>query len=105
LEKTRLDILSEFVRSAPKDSFARYGLAMEYARLGENDNALEHFRALWELNPDYIAAYFQAGKLLAQMGEIERAREALGQGILAASRTGDQHAKSEMEAALGELGI
>jgi tetratricopeptide (TPR) repeat protein len=103
LEKSKKDILTEFVRSSPRDSFARYGLAMEYVRLGENDQALENFRVLWELNPDYTAAYFQAGKLLARIGETEKARQILQQGVQSAARTGDQHAKSEIEATLADL--
>lgn len=104
MEKTRLEILMQFVEKSPKDTFARYGLAMEYARLGEHDKAIENFRKLWESNPDYAAAYFQAGQLLSRIGQKEEAGRILGEGIQAASRIGDQHAKSEMEAALAELG-
>jgi tetratricopeptide (TPR) repeat protein len=103
LEKTRLEILMQFVENKPNDLFTRYGLAMEYARLGEHDKALENFRKLWEQKPDYAAAYFQAGQLLTRMGRLEEARRVLGKGIEAAGRIGDLHAKSEMEAALGEL--
>ncbi len=103
MEKNRLEILTQFVEKDPKDSFARYGLAMEYARRGEHDNAIENFRKLWELNPNYVGAYFQAGQLLARMGQRDEARRVLGEGIQAAGRVGDLHAKSEMEAALAEL--
>jgi Flp pilus assembly protein TadD len=103
LEKNRLEILSDFVQMKPKDSFARYGLAMELTKLGENEKALKHFRMLWEMNPDYTAAYFQAGMLLAKIGQKETAREVLTQGVQAAARNNDLHAKSEIEAALGEL--
>lgn len=103
MEKSRLEILSEFVQMKPKDSFARYGLAMELSRLGENQKALEHFQKLWEINPDYTAAYFQAGMLLAKIGEKETAREVLSRGVQAASRTNDLHAKSEIESAIAEL--
>ena len=93
----------QFVEKTPLDTFARYGLAMEYARLGEQDKAMENFRKLWEINPNYVAAYFQAGQLLARMGQKEEAGRVLGEGIEAASRIGDLHAKSEMEAAISEL--
>ena len=56
----------------PKDSFARYGLAMEYAKQEEYAKAMEHFRKLWELHPDYSAAYFQGAQVLAKTGETER---------------------------------
>lgn len=76
---------------------------MEYARLGETDQALEHFRRLWEINPDYTAAYFQAGKLLAKIGNSAMARQVLSDGIQAAMRANDPHSKSEMEAVMASL--
>lgn len=103
MNKSRLDILLEFIAADPKDSFARFGVAMEYARLGDNDKALENFRKLWELHPDYTAAYFQAGKLLVKIGNKEMARQILGEGIQAAIRANDLHTKSEMEAVLEDI--
>ena len=103
MAQNRIEILTQFIQADPKDSFARFGLAMEYARLGESDQALEHFRKLRELNPNYIAAYFQAGKVLAKIGQTETARQILGEGIQAAGRVGDLHAKNEMEAAVADL--
>ena len=49
---------------------------------------MDHFRKLWELHPDYAAAYFQAAQVLAKTGETEEARQALTKGIEAASRSG-----------------
>ena len=76
-EPTRLEMLIQFLEQNPADAFARYGLAMEFTKLGENEKALEHFRKLWEMNPDYTPAYFQAGMLLAKIGEKATAREVL----------------------------
>ena len=103
MSQNRIEILTQFIQKDPKDSFARFGLAMEYARLDEADKALEHFRILREINPNYIPAYFQAGKLLAKIGQRDEARKILDEGIGAAGRVGDLHAKSEMEAELSEL--
>ena len=100
---SRIDKLTQFLNANPKDSFARFGLAMEYATLGESDKALENFQKLWESNPNYVAAYFQAGKLLAKAGKTDAARQVLSDGIQAATRIQDQHAKSEMEAFLADL--
>ena len=100
---TRLDLLAERVQKNPKDLLARYGLAMEYAQQGDHDQALENFRFLLEANPDYVAAYYQAGRLLQKMGQVQQAREMLRQGILVSARVGDLHSKSELEAALAEF--
>lgn len=103
MEKTRLEILRQLVEKNPKDSLARYGLAMEHAKREEYEKALESFRKLLEWNPDYAAAYFHAGQVLRKIGQIEEARRFLECGIEVTTRSGDLHTKSEMEAALAEL--
>jgi len=103
LNQNRIEILTQFIQKDPNDSFARFGLAMEYARLDDTDQAIEQFRMLRERNPNYIPAYFQAGKLLAKIGRRDEARQVLDAGIAAAERVGDLHAKSEMEAELAEV--
>ena len=100
---SRLDLLTGIVKQDPGNLLARYGLAMEYAQQGDHDNALANFRALMVSNPDYVAAYYQAGRMLQKIGELQRAREVFEQGIAACNRVGDLHARSEMEAALGEF--
>jgi thioredoxin-like negative regulator of GroEL len=103
-KKTRRQMLEEFVAAKPTDAFARYGLAMECANSGDAAAADEHFKALISAQPDYVAAYFQYGQFLAKTGRTEEARSALTAGIATAQRTGDDHARAEMESALAELG-
>ena len=87
----------------PDDSFARYGLAMDCANSGDSTNADLHFQKLLDINPNYVAAYFQYGQFLARTGRTPEARSRLVAGIATAQRTGDDHARAEMEAALAEL--
>jgi len=55
------------VAANPADAFARYGLAMECAKRGENEAAAEHFRALLAAHPDYIYGYYHYGQLLVRL--------------------------------------
>ena len=103
-KKTRREILEDFVAAKPTDAFARYGLAMECANSGDIAAADEHFKALLTSHSEYVAGYFQYGQFLAKSGRTEEARSTLSAGITTARRTGDEHARSEMEAALAELG-
>jgi tetratricopeptide (TPR) repeat protein len=100
----RLETLRQLVERNPKDSFALYGLAMEYAGQGEYDKALEKFGALCEVSPNYSYGYYQAGRVLTKMGRIDEARAWYVRGIEATARSGDQHARGEIEAALAEIG-
>ena len=97
-------MLQEILALNPKDSLARYGLAMEYSNSGQVEDALREFGALLAANPDYAAGYFMAAQMLARAGREEEARNMLREGIAATQRTGNQHAQSEMEGMLGELG-
>jgi hypothetical protein len=102
-KKTRRQMLEEFVAKKPDDAFSRYGLAMECMNSGDPSAADGHFRVLVEHNADYIPAYLMYGQLLARESRNEEARQVLSNGIAAAEKKGDQHARSEMETLLGEL--
>jgi len=97
-------MLTEFLAENPGDAFARYGLAMEHSKAGQTEAALEQFNKLLELHPDYTAGYFMAAQTLAAAGRKDEACTMLKDGIASAVRTGNQHAQSEMEAMLAELG-
>jgi len=97
-------MLTEFLAENPGDAFARYGLAMEYSKSGQTETALAEFGKLLELHPDYTAGYFMAAQALAAADRKDEARKMLKDGIASAVRTGNQHAQSEMEAMLAELG-
>jgi hypothetical protein len=101
--KTRRQILEEFVAKKPDDAFSRYGLAMECMNSGDPAAADTHFRSLLERNADYIPAYLMYGQMLARESRTGEARRILSTGIAAAAKKGDHHASSEMEALLNDL--
>ena len=98
--RSRREILEQFVTQKPTDAFARYGLALECAKLGDAAAAVTHFDKLLKTSPNYVAAYFQFGQLLGRLGRLEEARKLLSDGIVVAQKTGDIHARDEMQAAL-----
>jgi predicted Zn-dependent protease len=100
----RLAALAEILMQDPNNVLARYGLAMEYAKSGETNRALEEFRTLLAANPDYAAAYFMAAQTLARASRLDEAKEMLRNGIAAAARKGDSHAQAEMQGMLDEIG-
>ena len=56
----RIAALTEILTANPEDTFARYGLAMEYSKAGQIEQAVQEFKTLIEKNPDYTPAYFMA---------------------------------------------
>jgi tetratricopeptide (TPR) repeat protein len=99
-QKSRREALEQFVADKPADAFSRYGLALECVKLGDDAAATQHFQKLLEMNPNYVAGYFQYGQLLSRMGRLDEARKMLSDGVIVAQRAGDMHARDEMQAAL-----
>jgi tetratricopeptide (TPR) repeat protein len=100
----RIALLTEILTANPDDTFARYGLALEYSKAGQTEQALAEFKTLIEKNPDYTPAYFMAAQTLATASRIDEAKRMLVDGISSAGRTSNSHAQSEMTAMLEELG-
>jgi tetratricopeptide (TPR) repeat protein len=102
-EPNRLQLLTEFLQHNPGDAFARYGLAMEYSKAGQTEQALAEFNKLLELHPDYTNGYFMAAQVLERSGRTPEAKQMLEKGVEAARRTGNKHALSEMSGMLEEI--
>ncbi len=103
MDSSRLDKLKAFLEANPSDCFVRYGLAQEYVKQGAFDEAIAEFQRILEVNPDYQAAYYHAGKTFEKLGRSDDARAIYQKGVETSMRTGDMHARSELEAALSEL--
>ena len=101
--KTRRQKLEEFLAQNPKDAFSRYGIALECVKEGDLAGAEAHFRTLIEMNPDYVPGYQMYAQTLAQNERSDDAKAILAQGIQAAIRQRNEHARSEMEGLLEQL--
>ena len=97
-------MLNEILTQNPDDAFARYGLAMEYSKVGQTDQALTEFQRLLTTHPDYTAGYFMAAQTLSAAGRVPEAKAMLNSGIASARKSGNSHAQAEMEGMLAELG-
>jgi len=103
MTNNRIDILRGMVAANPNDSFARYGLAMEFVKAGALQQAVDQFTGLIEVNPKYPAAYFHGGQALEKLGKLEEARAMYHKGIEVTTAMGDHHTRSELQAALDIL--
>ena len=101
---TRREKLEAMLRDDPHDPFLRYGLAMEHQKEANYDAALDLFRELQKQSPPYVPGFFRAGQMLADMGRVDEAREALRRGVEQARDQDDAHAAAEMSELLMELG-
>ena len=96
----RLEKLQQMLARDPNDTFLLYGIAMEHKKLNDPAAALEFFDRVTSLDAGYCYAYHQKGLVQESQGDLDAAKQAYQDGIAAATRTGDLHAKGEIEAAL-----
>ena len=96
----RIEAFRAFVTRSPDDAFARYSLAMALRTAGRAAEAAAEFDELRRRKPDYVAAYLMAGQTLETLGRDADAVRAYEDGIAAASRVNDMHARDELGQAL-----
>lgn len=96
----RIQAFRAFVAKSPDDAFARYSLAMALRSAGRGEEAAAEFQELRRRQPDYVATYLMLGQTLETLGRDADARSAYEDGIAAATRTKDQHARDELGQAL-----
>jgi len=104
----RMEQIEAMLAEDPDDAFLRYGLAMEYAGLGDDAQCVAVLRDLITRKTDdpYIGAYLQAGQALVRMDRIAEACAVLRDGIAAAGRlrtTEALHAQGEMQGLLSSI--
>jgi predicted Zn-dependent protease len=88
----------------PRDTFLRYGLAMQCLRDGDTDEGRDRLKGLIADHPEEsVAAYQQLGQSFAETDELEHARYWLELGVEKANRRGDLHAAAEMQGLLDTL--
>lgn len=100
----RIAMLTQLLEQNPKDAFARYGLAMAYTSEGKTAEALSEYTTLIAHTPEYVPAYQMSAQTLAKLGRTDEAIARLRAGIAIAGSAGNQHAASEMQGMLDELG-
>lgn len=96
----RLAALQAFLADDPDDPFTRFAIGQEHARRGADDDARPVWDALVRSHPDYVGTYYHLGHLHLRAGRTADAVAVFRDGIAAATRTADAHARAELQAAL-----
>lgn len=94
MNQERVKKLLEFLKNEPNDPFTVYALATEY--LDEQPaQAQIYFEQLLKQHPDYLATYYHAAQLYADLGMIAAAAATYKAGIALAEK--QQSAKTLQE--------
>jgi tetratricopeptide (TPR) repeat protein len=96
-------MLEQMIARGSNDPFVHYARAMELRTLGRTADALGAFDDVCGRFPSYVPSYLMAGQLAIELAAYEVARDFLTRGLAVAQAAGDDHALSELSAALTTL--
>ena len=98
-----VDNLEALLAKGTDNALLRYGLANEYLKLGQLEQAIGHLRKALAHDPKYSAAWKRLGKALADSGRTDEAIAAYENGFRVAEEKGDVQAAKEMRVFMKRL--
>lgn len=99
----RIEKLKGFLKVNPADSFVQHALALEYIKLGNDEEARSLFEEILNRDPGYVGSYYHLAKLLERNNKIEDAIKWYEKGMEETKKAGDNHAFGELRGAYEEL--
>ena len=99
----RIEKIRTMLAENPKDSFLCHALALEYIKLGSDNDARRLFESILHNEPGYIGSYYHLAKLLERIGDTNEAIKVYEKGMEEAKKAGDDHSFSELRSAFEEL--
>jgi Tfp pilus assembly protein PilF len=99
----RIEKLKEYLKANGKDSFLQHALALEYIKIGKDEEAKDLFNEILRREPTYIGSYYHLGKLLERIGNTEKAVKIYERGMQEAKKAGDNHTYNELQGAYEDI--
>jgi Tfp pilus assembly protein PilF len=96
----RLEKLKEMEAQKPDDAFLKFAIAQEFVGMNDDATALKYFDVIIERFPQYLAAYYQLGKLYERINELSLATNVYKNGIAVAKAVNDLKTAGELNEAL-----
>lgn len=103
MQQNRLERLLKMIKEEPEDSFLKYALATEYAKLQDDQTALSYYLDLVRTDEHYVGTYYHLGKLYEKLQQKEEAIAIYQKGMQIARQAGDHHAYSELQGVYNSL--
>lgn len=95
----RISKLKEYMKTADKDSFLQHALALEYIKIGNDEEAKKLFNEILKREPTYLGSYYHLGKLLERVGDPLKAMRVYERGMEVARAANDSHTYNELQGA------
>jgi Tfp pilus assembly protein PilF len=95
----RITRILEMLKLEEHDSFLQHALALEYIKIGNDEEAKKLFDNILSREPTYIGSYYHLGKLLERIGKSEEAMLTFQKGMEIAKAANDSRTYNELQAA------
>ena len=99
----RISKLKEYMKTAGKDSFLQHALALEYIKVGNDEEAKKLFNEILKREPTYVGSYYHLGKLLERIGDPKKAMRVYARGMEVAQACDDHHSYTELRVAYEDV--
>ncbi len=93
--------IMQMLEKNPKDSFLNYAAALELKKNNKIDSAIKLLENVLENDENYLAAYYQLGKLYQQINEFEKGKIIFLKGKEIARKQNDLKTLAEIENEIG----
>ena len=101
----RLRMIENMLETNPRDSFLHYAAALEHQRNGDLATAIKILQKIVKNDPDYLASYYQLGKMLESKGKSDDAVSIYKAGKFIARKKNDTKTLGELSEALMLLDV
>tara|TARA_B100000315_G_scaffold260061_2_gene319049 strand:- start:17023 stop:17361 length:339 start_codon:yes stop_codon:yes gene_type:complete len=98
-----IDDIKNLIKIYPKDVLLLTSLGKIYLNEHHNVEAINTFKKVIEINPEYTVAYRFLGKALTAVNNLSGAEEIYIKGIKKAEKMGDLQTKKEIEVFLKRI--
>jgi tetratricopeptide (TPR) repeat protein len=101
----RLKMIETMLETNPRDSFLHYAAALEHQKNGELNQAVKILKSIIKNDSDYLASYYQLGKILEERSKVDEAIEVYKAGKDIARKQNDSKTLGELSEALMLLDV
>lgn len=105
MSQDRLKMIEQMLETNPKDSFLHYAAALEYHKKSDLNQAIKILRSIIKNDPNYLASYYQLGKMLEEKSKVEEAIEVYKSGKEVAKKQSEMKTLGELSEALMLLDV
>lgn len=105
MTQDRLKMIEQMLETNPKDSFLHYAAALEHQKIGDLNQAIKILRSIIKNDPNYLASYYQLGKMLEEKNKVEEAIEVYKSGKEVAKKQSEMKTLGELSEALMLLDV